>query len=128
MGRARQEQCYKDEGLRLAIATVQRMVASHCKLQADLDGVGRNGIVEVGEPPHIVDTDKLEDVLYADAVFHIGCGGLRARHGALRLPLFRPARPQGGVCHLARRAQGMEDHNERQRLPASHLSLFLRRR
>ena len=52
--------------------------SSHGELQADFYGPGRDAVVEVGDAPHIVDADELEDVLDADAVLHVGGAGEEA--------------------------------------------------
>ena len=41
----------------------------------DADAVEAGGVAPVGEPPHVVDTEYVEDIFQAYACFHVG-----ARH------------------------------------------------
>ena len=89
--------------------------SSHGELQADFDDPGGDAVVEVGDAPHVVDADELEDVFDADAVLHVGGAGEEAYVFGQQVEACLAV---GGVVHVGHAAvEDVEAHHFAQAQP-----------
>ena len=110
-----QEHRKTERGHRFTIGTIRWIVALHGELQADFDDPGGDTVVEVGDAPHVVDADELQDVLYADAVFHVGGAGEEAYVFGQQVEAGLAV---GGVVHVGHAAvEDVEAHHLAQAQP-----------